>query len=45
MEVGAGNVVIVPAGAAHRFVSSGDDVRLVTHPDWHVVTQPAGGER
>ncbi|MDP8909115.1 MAG: hypothetical protein M3N47_08355 [Chloroflexota bacterium] len=46
VEVGAGNVVIVPAGAAYRFVSSGDDVvRLVTHPHGDVVTQPTGGER
>jgi quercetin dioxygenase-like cupin family protein len=41
IEAGAGQIVVVPAGAAHSFVNSGDDVlRMVTiHPSDHVIQE------
>ena len=40
-EAGAGQIVVVPAGAAHRFVSSGDGVlrQVNIHPRDHFVTE------
>ena len=39
VEAGAGQIVVVPAGAAHRFVNSGDHpLRQVSiHPSDHIV--------
>jgi quercetin dioxygenase-like cupin family protein len=41
IEASAGHIVVVPAGAAHGFVNSGDDVlRMVTvHPSDHVIQE------
>lgn len=41
IESGAGQIVVVPGGAAHGFVNSGDDVlRMVTiHPSDHVIQE------
>lgn len=40
-EVTAGQVVVVPAGRAHRFVNSGDEPlrQIDIHPNSHFVTE------
>ena len=41
LEVPAGNVVIVPAGAAHGFTNNGDEVlrQVSIHPSDHVIQE------
>jgi quercetin dioxygenase-like cupin family protein len=41
IEAHAGQIVVVPAGAAHGFVSSGDDVlrQVSIHPSDHMVQE------